>query len=90
MLTTSLFNNRPIGVFKYVNILVISAYNLDNVGGMFSNFKQKHMAANLADVLPQTRWRWVFHWKIFNTVTDSTPNNVSDNPFYKLQKIKRI
>jgi hypothetical protein len=38
----SLFNdNRPTGVFKYLNILAISAHNLDKVGGMFSNFKRE-------------------------------------------------
>jgi hypothetical protein len=44
------------------------------------------MAANLADVSPQTG---AFRCKIFNTVTGSAPNDVSANPFYKLQKNKK-
>ena len=47
------------------------------------------MAANLADVLLQTGGGCAFSCEIFTTVTDTVVKNVSANPFYKLQKIKK-
>ena len=47
------------------------------------------MAANLADVLSQTGGGWACNCEECNTVTDTTVNNVSANPFYKLQKIEK-
>jgi len=47
------------------------------------------MAANLADALPQTGGGWACNCEECNPVTDTTVNNVSANPFYKLKKIKK-
>lgn len=46
------------------------------------------MAAKLPDVLPQTGGGQACNCEKCNTFTDNTANNVSVNPFYKLQKIK--
>ena len=69
--------------------MTISTLNLEKVGRICSNFKEKHIAANLTDVLRQTEGGWALHCEILNTVTDGTPDKDSGSPFSKLQKIKK-